>query len=286
MTDVRELALATDTQIAELQVLGQRHKRDAESAFATLRRAVGDTLTYTRTGSEWTMTTDEVWAAVESSTDDRVAALELAHHEHVVSAESVYDEIDSLNRVWADNGYWSRFYLVTNTNGHIHSTTGCTTCYPTTEFAWLPGLSGLTEADAVADQGEILCSVCFPTAPSEWTDGESKATKEARAEREAKKAEREAKKVAKALYPEDPDKAFVTAGRFGDRIKTIHAAKAWLTDAAMWETIYAERGEAGTHHPSYPVDARDALAEVLGDRLGTDAATEIAAAAKRAAKRK
>lgn len=65
---------------------------------------------------------------------------------------------------------WSRFFLVRNNGGHIHSSMGCSTCYPTTEFGWLPEVSGQTEAEAVAAHGAILCTVCFPTAPVEYTD--------------------------------------------------------------------------------------------------------------------
>ena len=70
-----------------------------------------------------------------------------------------------------DEHPWSRFYLVTNKNGHIHSSMQCHTCGPRTLFAWLPQLSGLTEKDAVDAHGTILCSHCFPTAPVEWTVG-------------------------------------------------------------------------------------------------------------------
>ena len=58
-----------------------------------------------------------------------------------------------------------------NHGGHIHSTMACSTCRPTTVFAWLPELSGLSEKDAVEAYGPLLCSVCFPSAPVEWTVG-------------------------------------------------------------------------------------------------------------------
>lgn len=70
---------------------------------------------------------------------------------------------------------WSRFFLVTNANGHIHSSMTCSTCNPRTRFAWLPELSGLTEKDAVDAHGPRLCTVCYPTAPVEWTAGTPKA---------------------------------------------------------------------------------------------------------------
>lgn len=91
----------------------------------------------------------------------------------------------ALTEAEADYSGWSRFFLVQNTNGHIHSTLHCSTCRWDTDFAWLPELSGLTEADAVAEYGEILCSVCYPSAPSEWTTGTNK---KVAAEREMHKA--------------------------------------------------------------------------------------------------
>jgi hypothetical protein len=66
---------------------------------------------------------------------------------------------------------WSRFFLVRNVGGHIHSSRSCSTTFPTTQWAWLPTLSGLGEADAVAAEGTRLCSICYPTAPVEWTVG-------------------------------------------------------------------------------------------------------------------
>ena len=65
---------------------------------------------------------------------------------------------------------WSRFWLVTTSNGHIHHSTHCGTCNRRgrpTGFALVPYLSGQTAADAVADLGPALCSVCFPEAPVE-----------------------------------------------------------------------------------------------------------------------
>ena len=72
---------------------------------------------------------------------------------------------------------WSRFFVVAG--GHIHSSRYCSSCNKNgsnTSFGWLPELSGLTEADAVAKYGSVLCSICFPTAPVAWTtDKTSKA---------------------------------------------------------------------------------------------------------------
>ncbi len=67
---------------------------------------------------------------------------------------------------------WSRFFLVTSSaGGHIHSSMHCSSCNFRTGFSWLPTLSGLSEKDAVAAHGAILCTVCYPSAPVEWTMG-------------------------------------------------------------------------------------------------------------------
>lgn len=68
---------------------------------------------------------------------------------------------------------WSRFFVVTSSTGHIHSSMYCHTCRPTTAFGWLPDLSGQSQADAIAGLFKLggdraaaaLCSACFPDAP-------------------------------------------------------------------------------------------------------------------------
>jgi hypothetical protein len=65
---------------------------------------------------------------------------------------------------------WKRYFLVTSSDGHIHSSTECSTCNKgvnATEFALVPYLSGSSADVAVADLGSALCSVCFPDAPVE-----------------------------------------------------------------------------------------------------------------------
>ena len=72
---------------------------------------------------------------------------------------------------------WSRYYLVTNHDGHIHRSMSCSTCnrgrYRPTSFSWLTELSGLDYEVAVREYGKILCSVCFPEAPTDYTEGDN-----------------------------------------------------------------------------------------------------------------
>jgi nitrite reductase/ring-hydroxylating ferredoxin subunit len=93
---------------------------------------------------------------------DRYEAAGLALTDANLAVEEVEEEYRSRP--------WSRFWLVTTSNGHIHRSTHCSTCNRRgrpTGFALVPYLSGQTAADAVADLGPALCSVCFPEAPVE-----------------------------------------------------------------------------------------------------------------------
>lgn len=76
---------------------------------------------------------------------------------------------------WKRRDGWSRFFEVSA--GHVHSSRHCKTCNRNgklTRMGWHPELSGLTEADAVAALGPMLCTVCFPSAPLAWTVGREK----------------------------------------------------------------------------------------------------------------
>ncbi|MCA1571166.1 MAG: hypothetical protein LC798_12785 [Chloroflexi bacterium] len=83
-------------------------------------------------------------------------------------AAELANEIASLQAQYTG---WSRFFAVTSSAGHVHSSMSCSTCYPRTRYGWLPELSGHAEAEAVEKLGPTLCTVCFPSAPVKWTEG-------------------------------------------------------------------------------------------------------------------
>jgi hypothetical protein len=68
---------------------------------------------------------------------------------------------------------WTRFFLLTSSDGHVHSSMNCSTCNKgrsSSTFALWAELSGV-EIDAAVDKlGPALCSVCYPTAPVAWQD--------------------------------------------------------------------------------------------------------------------
>ena len=156
-------------------------------------------------------------------------------------------EIAPLDALYYAN-QWQRFFLVTNTNGHVHRSMNCSTTYPTTDWAWLPHLSGLTDKEAVDDQGGILCTHCFPDAPSDYTSGESKAKREGREQRAEEKRVRDEKKLAKKITADGSDVRLTatrmkTDNRTGQRyaettaISSITGAKEFLRDAMEFKRL-------------------------------------------------
>ena len=284
---IHDLAVATDTVIAEINTKIAKERSHAAEAARRIDLAE-------RANAK---------ADAEDGWKDNWHGISIAREQYRIAkcAEKIAEleaEAAPFHAVYRQHR-WSRFFLVLNTNGHIHRDTSCSTCFITTDFGWLPELSGLTEADAVEQQGEILCSVCFPSAPVEWTNGTSNTDKAAKAERAALKAERLAKKTAKALVPDDIDGGLVinTGSSYRDRIKTIAAAKTWLTDSVSWNSGYpmamrdgeVQKNDDGTvrmHHPSYPPEAVALVAETLAARIGSTPEAEMEAAHKRYLKRR
>lgn len=168
-----------DRQIAERS--GQLAKAEAlqASRMDTLHDAVDDRKRSAsrgrRTVRVWTMDPEDVLAKAEALGDEWIlsysrpaSALVEAYHQAADAVQALRAEVLALEDQYDG---WSRFFLVTSSDGHIHSSMRCSTCTPSTTFGWLPDMSGRTEADVVAEHGALLCSVCFPSAPVDWTNG-------------------------------------------------------------------------------------------------------------------
>ena len=116
----------------------------------------------------------------------------------------VGSQILDLNVIY-DQDPWTRAFLVLASNGHVHSSMDCNTCFPTTRYNWLVQYSNDDEKTIVEDAGEDACTICYPSAPAEVLNRPSRivtadkvAKAQAKAERDAKKAERIAKEKANA----------------------------------------------------------------------------------------
>lgn len=153
-------------------------------------------------------------------------------------------EIDSLDIEFDRRGGWTRYYLVLNSNGHVHSSTHCTSCFPTTQYAWLTEQSGMTAEALVELAGESACTDCFPWAPVDTLRRhsvlEAPERKAARLVREAEKAAREQTKIAKALTTDgSPFVVHFGPNRWDkESFKTEAAASQWVVGAIADNKMY------------------------------------------------
>ena len=196
----------------------------------------------------------------------RIAALPAEERDLPWNSQAKYDEavadkeaariayVEALNNArplteeFTARGGWTRFYLVTNAGGHIHHTTGCATCFPTTEFAWLTDYSGMEHATLVGEAGEMACTACFPDAPVDTLRRASRIRYEApeakarREERERKAAERKAAEVVVEAFSEYGSrprrKTFKTVRSVTNQIASHLGSLCWYgpghPDGASW----------------------------------------------------
>jgi len=108
------------------------------------------------------------------------------------------------------NGFytgWSRAFLVRNSNGHIHKSRSCKTCFDNTNYVWLTEMSGRDELEIAYLAGEKACTICYAHAPSSYflreCGLEDPEVVEARRIRQARKAEIEAKRQKTGIWNPD-----------------------------------------------------------------------------------
>lgn len=172
------------------------------------------------------------------------------------SLAAVVAEAQPFNDEFERRGGWARYFLVTNGNGHVHKSMHCSTCFPTTQYAWLVDLAAKNEHQMVEAHGESACSVCFPSAPSEYeamkaagrVSHAERATNAEKAARDAERARRASEKESKAIS--NPDGSpLKLGGRFGDTVRTLVTARKELVDAInelrMWRRLQAEGHQNG-----------------------------------------
>lgn len=141
---------------------------------------------------------------------DRLDAKIAALHDQIAALKAECQPYDDEY----DRRPWTRAWIVTSSDGHVHNTMDCSTCNKQrqkrdgtwsapTAFGWLPEVSGMDEDEIIMLAGEKACTVCYPSAPADVLNNpcrldtaERKALKAAaQAEKDAKTAERIAKGV-------------------------------------------------------------------------------------------
>lgn len=167
-----------------------------------------------------------------SRNEEKVAEYEAKIADLRKQKEALREESKKYEDEYERRGRWTRAFIVTNANGHVHSSMDCSTCRLTTQYAWLTEYSGKDEDEIVSDAGERACTVCYPSAPVEVRESatkiftpQEKEAKRARAEREAKRAAREAKKAAGRISNPDGSPLVLHNARWSDEIRTEREAQ-------------------------------------------------------------
>lgn len=217
-------------------------------------------------------------AKMSSRLPYRVAQDEALVKEYEAKLAEVRSQAKPLESEFTRRGGWLRYFLVTNGNGHVHRGMDCATCFPTTEYAWLPTLSGCDETAMVAEWGEKACTVCFPAAPTMkgFGDGTSAHAKRTKAEVEARQAEKAAKaadKASKAITAPDGSPLRVGYSTLNTKISAQRA----LSEAVQ------SYGWYGPTHPSDFASQIKTLVEAL-EAADIDTAPIIERANKKVAK--
>lgn len=230
---IKQLATTVDERLAELYearfdvVLNLKYAKDA------IRREAGQKREFINYAYAWVGSFEDALATVE---DDQRANKVLAQYKQIIeNLQAIKIETRELNDVFLEFE-WTRAFLVLNSNGHIHSSFDCSTCFATTRYEWLTRYSADPESEIVALAGETACTVCYPSAPADILNRPATIQSKARSEREAAsaaraaaKAVREAKK--KASAPTASGEFLVIPARFGGRLETIKtertAISAW-----------------------------------------------------------
>ena len=146
---------------------------------------------------------------------------------------------------------WTRAYLVNNADGHVHSSTHCSTCFPTTQFMWLTEESGKCEDEIIERAGERACTTCYADAPVDALKRKSKFQSEPEIERQKREAERAEQRKAKDVKAiTNPDGSALIGGPHRDHFKTERAAEIAAVKALA--ELETDRSADGSEHPYAP----------------------------------
>ena len=212
MTNVQAMSpVDIDTELARLYGEEVTAENTLERAMTSVRYAAGDRKAHYGSGP-WGMTYAAAVAKVQEVADTTSTAIGRAARETLAKVSQAHDaltavraEAEPYNAEFERRGGWTRAFLVTNSNGHVHSSMHCSTCnrgLSNTGFAWMTEWSAASEEAIVEAAGWRACTVCYPSAPvnAYRTEKEAQAalpTKMFSEEDKAKAAAAEERRLAK-----------------------------------------------------------------------------------------
>lgn len=149
--------------------------------------------------------------------EQRTYSYDLDKHASALAAlDREQAKLDELQNLYTG---WTRYWHVTNTNGHIHTSQSCTSCFMDTQYGWRTDFSGLTVEQVVEREAYNACTVCMPIAPAEQKAAREYYNAQQRA---AKKAEKDAARRVKDLAK--ADRAHSLAIKVDELIETFGEA--------------------------------------------------------------
>jgi len=287
---LRELARQVDERLADLSWADYTFAVERGIIKDSIRRYAGQK--YDRRTYEWDGTFEDALAATPEPWDKAYfEKAKAAYERNAATAAAIDEEIAELTACYRDY-YWNRAFLVKASNGHVHKSQACSTCFPTTEFAWLPQLSGAEETEIVEAAGETACTVCYPSAPAEVLNrpttivtADKIAKEAAKAEREAKRIEREAKRLAKAAT-KSGEPLSVPDDYWADKVEYIDTE---YTARREWKSAEESKGWIAQRQPERAVryaERQRLIEEALAEKYGVTVEEMRAELAAKYAKRR
>jgi len=175
-------------------------------------------------------------------------------------------EINKLDAIYKQDR-WTRAFLVINSNGHVHSSMDCNTCFSTTRYQWLIQYSNDDENTIVEDAGRDACTICYPSAPAEVLNRPSRIVTADKVAKAKAKAERDAKREAKLAKEKAnaPTKSgeflYLKNGKYREEIKTERSAVSkWFE--LQWKVEVVTHYYDGTpHSPESIIEQEQKIAD-------------------------
>lgn len=243
--------------------------------------------------------TDWYWTSVKmQQLDAHIQALVARRRHDPQRGTEIGEELAGLHEEWEslfvhreelDVAYykrpWSRAWLVTSSDGHIHSASYCTTFQRNTTCTLLPQASGMSHAELVNAAGEKACTVCFPDAPAKPCTLRDPLTAQEQDELAIAKAAKQAQAAVKAITtPEGAPlyaaREFDHEGLNGPLVKTEVAANRLAMEALK------NLGWYGVEHPFAKnwIETVRRMVLALAAKRGTTALDEFNAMDKKVEK--
>jgi hypothetical protein len=251
----------------------------------------------------------EGWVLAQHKDSTKPADVRKANHayqavqkatEIILATDSDADDYDA---EWNRRHGWTQAWLVTSSDGHIHSSRHCHTLYWSTTIGLIPQLSGLAQDEIVGEAGEAACTVCYPNAPVEVRARPAKfgPIAQRRAAAEKRQAELAVKRAAAAVKAITERDGSPLLDDLGWEIKTERTAEiayvraaaeavTW-TDESAKENYPQRWAEFSAREAAYAERLLDALAakhdetvEAARERLAGKVAKKIASERRENAK--